>query len=1207
MLSRIKSLSLLLIAAVIASCTTIYEDDEEWPPVCCPQIKKELPPGNADKFVDTLYINSADDEIAPVQRPAPHDHEYFDSPCYREFAAAEQSPLDGVKASSNWAKKHFRFNLEQKKYFTKNIESLTFVNNRQGFVSLSHPPDKAYAVFINLDIDDPSGGTDIFEFELDSEKNFEFEKLNNPGTVNSEFWDSHPFAFDTVIAGNQFRVMLWASDRDAPFTKGIDKYGNVFALGHSDLYYAFKVNGEWKEHKKLQGDISTGAFEGSPFIYCICKNPLLLFSTNRNDSTPRMLENEMREDFDIDSVRISIDFENLKISQNGPVGSFRKSRQDAFAYEGYKPDSTINTDADERFPYVAFPMDDPETKYIYFSSNRNRRETPVYGAEDSVIVSKGGFGGYDIYRFPFDVGCKPPPKPPVEPRLVVHVLDAATGEYAEGPTIVKVNKYDAEIDESPSEGNPAEFYLESGKQYSVFGGSSYRASAAECREVAKNYFAPDENIRLYSMEKTETDTVETEFNADQIKKYYEGPVEIVKSGEERFFAGRKYTGTLTIKEKLLQSRRSQADENLFFGNIIRRKTFTVDSHRVWQTKTGGEIEFVDNFEEVRKGNIESERTKNGGIYTMDLQPATTLHDTVYVAPWRDTVRCLDLRVQVADKCDMDAKVPETCIRLEQFIPETGEYEDVTEERRFDRGEGFAWFSLLEGHVYRVLGGSDFEASGKCPDRLYYVGARKYEEFDCPLIKSGDIEFDKAKCSSVLSELSVNQGAIYTDDYLAAGKDAIHDLVLLKLVRIKKPPCRYEFTEIQDSLHRKVPYFQTGFWEVNTTRNLRKHLYMLNKPGSIYRKPYSQDSPPPEVGNWGPWHWGAKWIELHPYNTYWAASKQRRQNRIYQYRRYATRVDENLGQMQKVITRNLIPLYQLLDSLGKCEDCPENKFIIRMKAWSDYRCVTHGWYIGPPVEYWQAEYEPYSTGDLKQIVKPEMVRIEEDDPLGCDNDHLSELRAYHGYHELLERLKQDKIFKSYLDRGEVLMPDDPSINSKDEFFEKFKQAKIIILTKGFRTAPPEKVDVQAYKKVGRKTSFYDLDTTRSVDVIVESIGYMDGKVYNDECCDTTKYWYEIDQSELQRKAEKFLRNKPVRKSDKYAILFSPVNKEIASGLRSRIRSASGYRAKSEEIPGRDNLLKLIIGPFDKINDAQTAAEKMEDMPEAKLMKIVPYRK
>ncbi|MFP4528114.1 MAG: SPOR domain-containing protein [Candidatus Kapaibacterium sp.] len=1204
MQSRIHQFFLLLIASSMIACTSIYEDDQEWPPACCPQIKKALPPGNAQKFVsDSIEINTNKDEIAPVQRPRANDA--FDSPCYRESHAAEQSPLDGIRPASGWVGEHFTGNEAQKEYFTKNIESITFLDNKRGFVSLSHPPDSSFARYIHLNIDRPSGGTDIFEFSLMNENAFQFNKLvNYDSIINSPFWDSHPFAFDTIIAGNSFTVLLWASDRDAPYAKAIDLRGNVRPIGQTDIYYAFRVNGEWMRRGKLAGDISQpGSFEGSPFVYCICKHPLLLFSTNRHDKSPNFIERDMSEDFDIDSVRINIDYDRLMISQDGPVGSFRKSAEDAFSYEGYEQDSTINSNADERFPYVAYPIDDPDETYIYFSSNRNRAETPVWGSEDSVIVSRGGPGGYDIYRFPLEVGCQPPPSPPAEPRLVVHIINAETGEYAEGPTSVTLKRYGAEVGDAPSHENPAEFFLDPNKEYTVFGGSSYSPEAQDCGDIATKYFAPGSDTTSVSLTREKTDTISATIKPDKLKEYIGGPVVRTEDSIVRYIDGVKYTGTLATTESLISSSKLE-NEDLYYCQIRRHEAYVVKNQPVYFTKTQN-FEFINNFEKVRNGNVRSQRTLNGGIYTYNMARAQTLNDTIYVAPWRDTLRCITLNAVVKDRCNPGETVPDACLRLERYNPQTRLYEDVTNKRRTIGRGGQATFNLLEDNIYRVLGGSDYEGKGDCPDRLFYVSASQYKNKGCPVWKTGEMEFDKAFCSSILSDKS-EAIDINTNEFLEAGIYEIYDTVSLKIMNFKKPPCRYEFTEIQDSLHRKVPYFQTGFWEVNTTRNYQKHMNLLNRYRSIYTSPYSQDSPPPgDVSNWGPWHWGAKWIELHPKNSYWI-KRPDRPERIVSYRKFAEKVDQNLEQMDEIITNNLLPLFKMLDSLDKCELCPENKFIIRLKAWSDYRCVTHGWYIGPSVDYWHAEYEPNMSGDIESIIKPRKVHIEQDDPLGCDNTNLSDLRAYHGFVELYNLIKDDATFKHYEKQGLVLLPNDMSIKSEDEFFEKFSKAKVIILTKGFQTAPPDTVDIPEYVHSSTKTTLYDLDTTRSVDVVVENVGYLDGKIYDDKCCDTTSQWYKFEGSALQQMAREYIRKLPSDVPGTYAMVFSPLDPGLASELRRRIDRTVKENARIESIPGRDDLMRVILGPFDSYEDAERVADKLSGIPESPLLKIIPWR-
>ncbi len=333
---------------------------------CSHQIVK-IPPGNVE------VLNTVADEMAPIQKPASESTNC--DICNKELKSKSRGPNDDIQSANLLIAELVTEQLPKTSldYLTKNIESATFLSNESGFVSISHPPDKNYAKEIGLPIEGNVGGTDIFEFKKENGK-FIFRNLGEP--INSEFWDSHPFA---IKDKNCNTLLVWSSDRyDIPSNTSYP-YTNQ---GNADLFYAFCTYGVWSQVKSFSGVGSNinldKSNELSPFITCLCKSPILLFASDRDG-----------KDYNICKVRLDIDFENQIIKSDNMVE---------------KLNSDINSSADEYFPFIPNPIS--KSSFIYFSSNRY--DTPKKISEDTLYKNIGLF---DIYKFPYDTDCKERAKP----------------------------------------------------------------------------------------------------------------------------------------------------------------------------------------------------------------------------------------------------------------------------------------------------------------------------------------------------------------------------------------------------------------------------------------------------------------------------------------------------------------------------------------------------------------------------------------------------------------------------------------------------------------------------------------------------------------------------------------------------------------------------------------------------------------------------
>jgi len=373
-----------------------------------PKIIRELPVGNLTRISPKESPNTKNDEVAPVQQPS---NLSIIDPCQKEQSFVSNQPFRGIITSSEFIKRTFPasdYNKEAIDYLTSNVESVTFLTATEGYASFSHPPHPKYIQRYGLPLEGSVGGTDIFHFYPKNGRIL-FEVLHQP--INSDFWDSHPFVVNDEL-GNQ--LLIWASDRPDNLGGFSFPYQNE---GNTDLYFAFKrTNQDWKDVKihnfnEIANDINTKYSEASPFLFCKCYNPTLFFASNRDskDST-----------FDLFYVKLEIDFINQKIQAKSLVEKLPSGNNE------------INTTADERFPFVAYPhLTNYNTSLeLYLSSNR-LKDSIVFVSRDTLkrethLIVKN-VGGYDLYRFELSgdkFECAPPPPPP-PPKLflIVHLND----------------------------------------------------------------------------------------------------------------------------------------------------------------------------------------------------------------------------------------------------------------------------------------------------------------------------------------------------------------------------------------------------------------------------------------------------------------------------------------------------------------------------------------------------------------------------------------------------------------------------------------------------------------------------------------------------------------------------------------------------------------------------------------------------------------
>lgn len=295
---------------------------------------------------------------------------------------------------------------------------------------------------------------------------------------------------------------------------------------------------------------------------------------------------------------------------------------------------------------------------------------------------------------------------------------------------------------------------------------------------------------------------------------------------------------------------------------------------------------------------------------------------------------------------------------------------------------------------------------------------------------------------------------------------VRDTIYLLPHLEEPPPCVQHF-DLTDTA-KNVPYFQTGFWEVNTSDGLRQHLQRLTRGGDLYTT-------------------AAKSIELHRENTYWIQSEASLDRRKAEYKVKAKLVDRNIDSLCNSTLRILRSFWQF-DSAK-----PESKVVISMLAYSDIREIRLGTFFSDStVSYIASSYDTVSHG----IRPPTVVEIRPGTSLvSKSNDTLSKLRAYYGYRTVWEQLRRDSLVAELEKRGLILVPDQCRIVA--EYEAKKATARIILLAEGRFYDGDVIARERGYGK-GRD-NYRKYDWVRRVDVVVRRISMKDGVVTQQPCC------------------------------------------------------------------------------------------------------------
>lgn len=410
-----------------------------------------LPEGNVEA------LNSDENELAAAQKPLGAEKNI--DPCFNEFHTKAQGKNHGIRPS-----RQFLTEMLGEKA-AKRVDAITFMTERSGFFSIAHPPDETGAALLELPYSGIVGGTDIFEFDFVGGKYV----FTNPGEpVNSATWDSHPFAAQTE---DGTILLIWASDRadhligyGSPYLrqKRISILGDTLT-GNSDLYYAFKTDTGWtypRNFAETGGDISSAWNDQTPYIWCLCHDPVLLFASDR--------DSVRINDFDIYKAQLRIDFERFIIKQEGisrPVFRFRDS---------------ASANAKDFFPFVPRPYPDTDSAQpeLFFSSDRYHKE--FIKNQDTSVKNAGK---YDFYSFPVDLECRPP--------KIKYIAEVKNGFYPDREIpepFVQLRRANGSL-VAVKDTSPAEFWLEAGMNYRAYGGSRYDRIECESSDSSLSHFA----------------------------------------------------------------------------------------------------------------------------------------------------------------------------------------------------------------------------------------------------------------------------------------------------------------------------------------------------------------------------------------------------------------------------------------------------------------------------------------------------------------------------------------------------------------------------------------------------------------------------------------------------------------------------------------------------------------------------------------------
>lgn len=962
---KTKNKNLKLINIIIISIILIFTES------CSNRkVTKILPVANFDRGLSIDTINSSVDEYSVYQRPS------LDScrDCYNKEYTDKK--IQKVKSNRDFFYDMFDStyvsrNKKELDYITKHIQNVQFLSNKTGFVSIAHNGDSTFNRLFDLPFNKSEGGTDLFSFEYNSaNQKIEFDVLPKP--INSIFWDSHPAAMQD---SNCNLVIVWSSDRDAPFTEVKNIKGQNIKSGHTDLYYAFYKDKKWSEAKILDtsGVINTPKNEISPYLICNVA-PKLFYSSNSAGNN-----------YDIYMAELNINFDNAEVTIREQPILLNKGRDTSIITK------FINTEFDEKFPYIKLPLNERNTQTILFSSNRSQTPVSINQFGDTLIVNKGGF---DIYSMAVDFECKAPvPLPPPPPPIVkvetikykLNLIDKLNPKREILEPTIRVKNITTNKETIYNLSN-IEIELDPNSEYQIMAGSNYELTT--CEDLQNN------NIQYYNAKK-EIEIKPTISTRREIVKY------------DSIIAPRKIVKFDTLRTKELVP----VDGLSQLNNLPKSKEI---------------IEPKNNHQIV-----------NSQVATIEKN--TIIEGITHV----DT-----MVVSYKMCCDITQNKKE--IQKQKFGFKTVEVKQPNFKEKL--------VNAVEVTKLTITKKEWFEGKDTITKDRVIIQYDTTHNTESSIIKiNGANSRTQLTMLTNIKTDTLNQNAIIGRNIY---KNQLNDTLYLIPLEYSMPECNFSFDSDKIEYYKNVPYFQTAFWEVNTTENLKRHKQELQKDGKLGR---------------------GGWIELnHRHRNYGYQNREERERRVNIYENYAIEVDKNLKRMADTITKQFMNSLYVFRKVNR-----KAKLFITMEAFSDKRGAGDCEYIGPDVSFNNLSFNYNTNLEIPTLIKIEKEAVKNKSSLGTDNENLSKLRAYYGFKELLNTLMKNKEFRELYRSGRVY---DPTNNmSENDIYKQIENCDIIFTTYGKGIDPTDKNYVTEYDKV------------RRLNLKIDILEYENGKVSTNSCC------------------------------------------------------------------------------------------------------------
>lgn len=967
------------------------------------KITQILPYNNFDNIFINDSLNTLNDEFSTFQIPSFNNCR----DCYnKEFSDIKISKVKtnndffGELYDSNFVKR----NKNELNNLSKFIQSIQYLNNNSGVISLSHNGDSLFNSMYGLPFNNSKGGTDIFSFEKNSVSNK--IELNLLDEINSIYWDSHPWVFQD---SNCNILLVFSSDRNEPFNKVIDLNNKVIKTGNTDLYYSFFIDGIWGDVKSLDtsGILNTPFNEISPSIVCNTA-PKLFYSSNNS-----------KKDYNVFMVDLDINFGNksLKLINNPIVlGKNIETQKEIGRNEENK---FINTNSDEKFPYVKLPLG-KNKQTLLVSSNRQQKNNAINTIGDTVEINKGNF---DIYAFNFDMDCKPREiKKTIvtEPKIIIpqkfeikykfNLIDNSNPQNKILEPIIKIKNITKNTEEIIYS-DTLDINLEPNTEYEIFGGSLYEIR--ECSDLINN------NISHYNYKKI-----------SEIKPIINYRKEFIN-----------YDSIINITKKIK------------IDTIVQVKTIAIDEINEYNKIN---INIINSKSEniVNSQNAElivEKKIQNVNYLNKKISKIINENNNI-----NDEIKIINNKLIHNKNNSYFAKTK---------LNFTKNNKNVNKQKQ-NRSEQL--FDAVEVKYLEVSQNIWYEGKDTITKQKIITYNDTIPQFDTSVVKilSANAKTNLTKFANIKTNNNNECAFIDQNKFI----NIIYDTLILDPQTYNLPSCEYvtNFDKLQD-FNQSVPYFQTAFWEVNTSQNLKRHKKELQKDEKLGR---------------------ANCIDLNYANTRFGYGRKgvivdkkivNRDSIQKNYEDYSTIVDKNLQLMADTI------LYDYIANLDKFKKANKKiKLIINLEAFSDIRDADACDYYGQTVFINNLKYELDKINDKPSRIELETINLPDGINLGKKNENLSNLRAYFGLKELLNVLMKNKSFKEMYKTNKIYDPTTTIDDSK--LFELLENSDIIFNTygKGIET-----------NKENSNILKYDLD--RRLNLKIELIEYYNGYISKNKCC------------------------------------------------------------------------------------------------------------